>query len=168
MSKATTKLAGLEAQLASLRRSEIAADVEAEVQVEAEISQLRARIESAASVQKALTKLSVETKRATLAETDAAVQERLLRRIEDGKDLAHSIGAVDLDDSDVSMVGVSIAFLERLVEEWGGVLTLNALATVDVVNKFIKPVTQATRLSYCDQLFLQEPSTLDVAPAQWF
>ena len=69
--------------------------------------------------------------------------------------------------SDFSMLGVKLSFLDQFIKKCGGRSHLKGMSTMDVMLKWVKPDTEASKLSYCE--LLESQGLLNaVGTATWF
>ncbi|ORY50598.1 TPR-like protein [Rhizoclosmatium globosum] len=66
-----------------------------------------------------------------------------------------------LDPNHFSIKGVSIKYFCSLVDLWGGRSTLEGMTTQDVCTKFVKTQTEASKLSWCADLYLSNDPNLE-------
>ena len=65
------------------------------------------------------------------------------------------------------MLGVRLSFLDQFIEDCGGEGALQDLTTTEVMERWVKPETQASKLSYCE-LLMSRGSEKAVGTATWF
>jgi hypothetical protein len=75
-------------------------------------------------------------------------------------------GKVDLY-ADFSMLGIKLSYFKSFIEGHGGRGAFEKLTTLDVMEKFIKPFTKDSGLSFCEHLASQASSNC-VGKAEWF
>ncbi|KAJ3285295.1 hypothetical protein HDU79_007445 [Rhizoclosmatium sp. JEL0117] len=65
-----------------------------------------------------------------------------------------------LDPNHFSIKGVSVKYFSSLVDVWGGCSELKGMTTQDICNKFIKPQTESSKLSWCADMYLSNDPNL--------
>ncbi len=69
--------------------------------------------------------------------------------------------------TEISILGVRLSYFDIFVEKFGGLESFQGLTTEQVMQRFVKPVTEKTRLSLCEQL-VSEGLHSYVGNAEWF
>ena len=70
--------------------------------------------------------------------------------------------------SDLSLFGVKLSYFCRFISECGGREKLEGWTTTEVMEAFVKPVTAATRLSFCEYIMSDGDKEKAVMTAEWF
>ncbi|KAJ3113986.1 Kinesin light chain 3 [Phlyctochytrium bullatum] len=74
---------------------------------------------------------------------------------------------VKVDDDDINLDGISLAYLHHFVDACGGRAVLDGLTTTDMCNKFIMPATEHAQTSAC-KVLSSFGRTDAVSRASWF
>ncbi|ORY31577.1 TPR-like protein [Rhizoclosmatium globosum] len=65
-----------------------------------------------------------------------------------------------LDPNHFSIKGVTVKYFSSLVDVWGGCSELKGMTTQDICNKFVKPQTESSKLSWCADMYLSKDPNL--------